>query len=423
MRILIAHNMYQQSGGEDVVFRNEGELLRAHGHAVETLTVHNDAIQGLGARVRTALQVPYSEGGRGRLGSAIAAFRPDVVHVHNFFPLLTPAIYDACRDAGVAVVQTLSNYRLVCAGAYLLRDGRICKDCIGASPYQAVLHGCYRGSRLGSLAVARMIDVHRRRNTWNTKIDRLVALTAFGKSKFVAAGIDPDKIAVKPNFVPDPGEPDAAADAHRAGALFVGRLSPEKGIATLLKAWRSLDIALTIAGDGTLRPMAEWAAGGTIRCVGHLGAERVREAIRSAAFLVMPSQWYEGFPVVIAEAFANGLPVIASRLGAMAELIGDGQTGLLFTPGDAADLADKVRWATAHAEEMRASGRRARQMYEAKYTPEVNYHLLIDIYKAAIAERLGEVRPDAPPRAKEIESPENALSPDNFPATGGEEPR
>lgn len=282
------------------------------------------------------------------------------------------------------VVQTLHNFRLFCAAATLFRAGKVCEDCLGRSPWRGAFHGCWRGSRLGSLAVARMIDVHRRRDTWSTKVDRYIALSAFARDRFVKAGLPPNKIVVKPNFVADPGLPDPGAEDSRAGALFVGRLSPEKGIATLLAAWARLEVPLAIAGDGPLRRAVEAAVAPTASYRGRLSADEVREAIRTALLLVMPSECYENFPMVVAEAFANGLPVIASRLGAMAEIVEDGQTGLLFTVGDAADLADKVRWAVTHPKEMRAMGCRARQVYEKRYTPDANYQRLLTIYAEAM---------------------------------------
>ena len=385
MRILQVHNTYQQPGGEDAVVANEGALLTGKGHEVRLWSVSNDGIEGAWAKLRTAWQVPYSHRARRQLGRVIADFGPDVVHVHNFFPLLTPSIYEACRDAGVAVVQTLHNYRTICAGALLLRDGRPCEDCIGASPYRGALHGCYRGSRLGSLAVARMIARHREQGTWRTKVDRFIALTEFAKAKFVEAGFPADKIAVKPNFAADTGARTSEGDRH--GALFVGRLSPEKGIGTLLAAWRGLDVPLRIAGDGPLLNMVRDANSPNVAPLGGLPPEAVSREMARAAFLVMPSQWYEGFPMTLAEAFCQGLPVIASRLGAMAEIVEDGVTGLHFAPGDARDLAAKVRWAADHPEEMLEMGANARHAYEEKFSPDINYEILFSIYQAAIREK------------------------------------
>ncbi len=385
MRILQVHNAYQQAGGEDAVVANEGVLLSANGHDVRLWSVDNVAITGPWAQLRTAWQVPYSHTARCQLGRVIAEFAPDVVHVHNFFPLITPSVYDACRDAGVPVVQTLHNYRTICAGALLLRDGRPCEDCIGGSPYQGALHGCYRGSRLGSLAVARMIARHRGQGTWRTKVDRFIALTEFARAKFGEAGFPAEKIAVKPNFVEDGGTRAPEGDRH--GALFVGRLSPEKGIGTLLAAWRDLDAPLRIAGDGPLLSMARGTASPNVMPLGNLPPEAVNQEMARAAFLVMPSQSYEGFPMTLAEAFCRGLPVIASRLGAMAEIVEDRVTGLHFAPGDAHDLAAKARWAADHPEEMRRMGANARRVYVERYAPEVNYEKLLAIYQAAIRER------------------------------------
>ena len=385
MRILQVHNAYQQAGGEDAVVANEGTLLTGHGHEVRLWSVSNDEIQGLWAQLRTAWQVPYSHTARRRVAAAIAGFVPDVVHVHNFFPLITPSVYDACRDAGVPVVQTLHNYRTICAGALLLRNGRPCEDCIGGSPYQGALHGCYRGSRLGSLAVAHMIARHRRHGTWRTKVDRFIALTEFAKAKFIEAGFPADKIAVKPNFVEDTGPQEA--ETERNGALYVGRLSPEKGIGTLLTAWRDLDVPLRIAGDGPLMSMAQSTASRNVMPLGNLPPEAVNQEMARAAFLVMPSQSYETFGMVIAEAFSKGLPVIASRLGAMAEIVEDRVTGLHFAPGDAHDLAAKARWAADHPEEMRRMGANARRIYDENYTPRINYEKLLAIYQSAIRER------------------------------------
>lgn len=387
MRVLQAHNHYQQAGGEDAVVAAEHELLKENGHTVRLYAVTNNEIDGPWAKVRTAWQTPYSQKARKRMGEAIRDFAPDVVHVHNFFPLLTPSIYDACRDARVSVVQTLHNYRTICPGALLMHDGRPYEGCIHGSPYQAVLHRCYRGSWLGSLAVARMVDVHRKRGTWRTKVDRFIALTSFAKAKFVEGGLPEDKIVIKPNFVLDRGKGEVFPNP-RSGALFVGRLSPEKGILTLLKAWSSVDLPLRIVGDGPLLDVVRSADAPEIVYVGRMPPEAVAVEMARAAFLVFPAEWYEGFGLTLVESFCQGLPVIASRLGSMAEIVEDGVTGLHFTPNDSEDLAAKVRWAVDHQEEMRQMGANARRIYKAKYTPESNYPQLMAIYEEAIYEEV-----------------------------------
>ncbi len=383
MKILIVHNSYQQAGGEDTVVANEHALLEQHGYETRLWSVSNDVIVGPRSKISAAMRTAYSHPARDQLARIIGDFVPGVVHVHNFFPLLSPSVYDACRAAGVAVVQTLHNYRTICAGALLLRDGRPCEDCIGASPYQAVLHGCYRGSHSGSLAVARMVAMHRRRGTWSHKVDRFIALSQFAKSKFVSAGFPADRVAVKPNFAED--QP-LTGSAERAGALYVGRLSAEKGIDTLLRAWDSLDVPLRVVGDGPMRESVEIATSSDVVALGRGSPAEVGEEMSRAAFLVIPSVWPENFPMVIVEAFSRGLPVLASRIGALAEIIDDGVTGLLFSVGDPQDLAAKVRWGHQHPQAMRMMGYNARRVYEERYSPAVNFRQLADVYEAAIAQ-------------------------------------
>jgi glycosyltransferase involved in cell wall biosynthesis len=383
VRILLVHNTYQQAGGEDTVVAGEMAMLRSHGHEVYFHMVSNDKIRGFWNELITGWRAPYSKWGKREMSKTLIKFRPDIVHVHNFFPLLTPSIYDAYQEVKVPVVQTLHNFRTICAGGFLVRDGKLCEDCIQGTSYQAVLHSCYRGSRLGSLAVARMIDVHRRKGTWNEKVDRFIALTNLSRNKFVEAGFPAERIVVKPNFFAEVESGDHTSP-DRKGALFVGRLSQEKGIETLLRAWQSVDFPLRIIGDGPLRDKVRGQASGTIAALGRKESWQVVEEMTEALFLVMPSEWYEGFPMTLVEAFAQGLPVIASRLGAMAEIVEDGITGLLFKPGDAEDLVRKVRWANERPEEMRRMGCNARKVYEEKYTSEINYRQLIAIYEGVI---------------------------------------
>ncbi len=385
MHIQIFHNTYQQKGGEDAVVASELNLLQERGHKVNLHTISNNSIQGLWSKVNAAWKTSYSKWGKKKTKKIINENTPEIVHIHNFFPLLSPAVYDACRDARIPVIQTLHNYRTICAGALLMRDGSPCDNCIQGTPYQAVLHGCYRNSRLGSLIVARMIDYHRRQNTWKTKVDRFIALTNFSKGKFVEAGFPSEKIVVKPNFI-NVIDSQINSKINRNGALFVGRLSQEKGIRTLLKAWKTLDISLKIAGDGPLMNLVNEEAQIKVTAIGRKEPIQVAEEMTRAAFLVMPSEWYEGFPMTMAEAFERGLPVIASRIGSLSEIIEDGVNGLLFNPGDAEDLAKKVRWASTHKEEMRRMGLNARQIYEEKYSPDINYRQLLKIYKEAIDE-------------------------------------
>lgn len=378
MRVLQIHNFYQQAGGEDAVVNAELAMLTNKGHEVRLFTVSNDTVSGWLGKIKVAWQVPYSEGPRKRMASELEKYKPDVAHVHNFFPLLTPSIYEACKEYSIPVVQTLHNYRTICPGALLMRDGHVCNDCVAKSAYNSVLHGCYRGSRSGTLAVARMVEFHRKRGTWKNMVDRFIALTQFARGKFIEGGFPGNLIRVKPNFYS--GELYSGQVSDRKGALYVGRLSKEKGIETLLKAWNELDIDLTIIGDG---PMLDYLKSCDLESVTVLGRKtniEVRDAMRKASYLVMPSEWYEGFPMVIVEAFANSLPVIASNLGGLKEIISDRNTGLLFSPGDAEDLTRKVRWAESHASDISRMGMQAQDTYRKYYTPEENYNTLMEIY-------------------------------------------
>jgi len=388
MRVLLVHNRYKNPGGETFAANAELELLKSRGHTVDLFEADNAEITGLAGELKTALGSPYSLISKRRMAARITALKPDIVHVHNFFPLLSPSIYYACGEAGMPVVQSLHNYRIICPGALLFRSGHPCEDCVDkAFAWPGVLHACYRGSRLGTASVAVMASTHHWLSTWRNRIDCFIALTDFSRGKLVAGGLPADKIAVKPNFAPDPG---VAGDGQGRFAFFAGRLSLEKGIVTVISAWDQLKsaIPLKIAGDGPLRnEVVRRAAHGRIEYLGVLSREQVQALMSEASFLLFPSVCYENFPLSIVEALACGLPVIASRTGAMAEIIEDGRTGLHFRPGDAGDLAAKVEWVEAHPEKMTRMRREARAEYLAKYTPERNYELLMQLYGRAIHAR------------------------------------
>ena len=396
--VLIVHNRYRQAGGEDTVVAAERGLLASRGHRVELLEVDNNDLpdpSGIVGRVRLARETIWSEGAARRVASAAKAVHADVVHIHNFLPQLSPAIHGASRATGAAVVQTLHRYRLVCPAATLLRDGHICEDCRGlpvAAP--AVVHGCYRDSRAQSAVVSAMLAVHRLRHTWTRDVDAFIALTPFMSRIVADGGLPRRRIHVKPNFVDRATARVDTAIAERTGVLFVGRLSPEKGLATLLAAWRlaSLPTTLRIVGGGQLEPEAAALAAvdTSVTVVGEASRERVVEEMSRAAILVVPSLWYEGAPLVIVEAFAAGLPVVASDLGPMRDMIDEGRTGRLSTAGDPTALASVLRDMTSDAATLRAMGGAARVEYETRYTADANYPLLLDIYGSAIAHRRSE---------------------------------
>jgi glycosyltransferase involved in cell wall biosynthesis len=391
VKILVLHNYYLQSGGEDVVVEQEKSLLESRGNQVQVLGLANASIRSRRDQFNTALNTIYSPVSKTRVAGEIGSFKPDIAHIHNFFPLLSPSVYYACRNAGVPVVQTLHNFRLVCPNAMLFRQGKPCELCLHkVVPWPGALHACYRGSRAASMLVASMLSVHRFWGTWNSTVEAYIALTQFSREKLIAGGLPADRLFLKPNFIfPDPGNRDARNESkiNDGYALFVGRLAPEKGIRTLLSAWNRAgsDKQLKIVGTGPLEEslrVSHFSSSG-VEFLGQQSPESVLKYMNSAKFLVLPSEWYEGFPRVIVEAFAKGLPVLASRLGSMAELVEDQHTGILFRPGDAHNLAEKIEWMFTHPVQLAQMSEAARREFEAKYTAERNYKLLMEIYQYA----------------------------------------
>jgi glycosyltransferase involved in cell wall biosynthesis len=402
MKILILHTHYRQPGGEDHVFAAEPALLRKKGHEAQTVAFHNQDLEVMPSW-KQAKNAMWNRTAHLQVRESIKRYRPHLLHIHNTFPLASPAIIHAAKAEKTPVVLTLHNYRLICPGSLLMRSGQLCEECIGRTiPWPGVIHKCWRGSKTHTAVVATMLATQRFLKTWSEQVDLYIALSEFSRKKFIQGGIPVDKIVVKPNFVNDSTLSEATgvtthglqntflSSENTPYALFVGRLSPEKGIQTLLRAWRTLpEIELIVAGDGPLLGETERFIHRyntkNILLLGRQPQADVLRLMHGARLLVCPSECYENFPMTIAEAFASSLPVIASRLGAMAEIVEDGRTGLLFEPGNAQDLANKVAWAWAHPEEMAEMGNEARREYEAKYTAEKNYGRLMEIYERAIA--------------------------------------
>lgn len=386
MKVLLCHTYYTQRGGEDRSFEEERELLLGRGHEVVEYVRNNDELADANL-MATAGNTLWNRRAAREVKGLIQAERPDVLHCTNTFPLISPSVSHTAHREGVAVVQALRNYRLLCANSYLMRDGKPCEQCVGrAIPWPAVRHRCYRDSAAASAVVASMQLLHRALGTWRNKVDAFFTLTEFARQKFVDAGFPADRVHVKNNSVaPDPGE----GPGDGGYVVFVGRLSPEKGVAMLLAAWqadRSLP-PLKIVGDGPLASQVEAAAASDprIQWLGRLATANVHAVIADALALVMPSLWYETFGRTIAEAYAAGTPVVASRLGAMAELVNEPRTGRLFAAGDSRDLAAQVRFiATLPAVEMAALRRRARAEYEQRFTPNHNIERLLEIYASAM---------------------------------------
>jgi len=390
MKILTVHNYYQQPGGEDEVFEAETELLREKGHEIIHYIDSNKRIEKM-SRVSTAVNTLWSKNAKGKMTKLLKSAKPDIVHFHNTFLLTSPSAYYACNEAQVPVVQSLHNPRLLCPSANLYRDGSVCEDCVGKTiPLPGVMHGCYRNSRTQTAVVAAMLTLHRWLKTWRDKVDAYIVFTEFYKNKFIEGGLPSEKIFLKPHFIsPDPHCRGGGPGEY---ALFIGRLDREKGIPTLLEAWQDVgEVPLKIRGDGDLLEFVEDTIGKnslhSIDIVGRLSSEELFNLIKNARFLVWPSEgYYETFGLVAIEAFACGVPVIASRIGTLAENVKDGYTGLHFNPGDAKDLCSKVKWAWDNPEKMMEMGKNARNEYESKYTPEKNYQMLLEIYERTIEE-------------------------------------
>ena len=386
LRVLAVHNRYQIRGGEDRVYEDEAAILEARGHAVERFEVTNDDVDGMG-RAGLAMRTVWSADSRRAVGAAVRAHRADIVHVHNTLPLVSPSAYYGARAGGAAVVQTLHNYRISCPGALLARDGAPCEDCLGKAFASAgVRHGCYRGSRAATLAVATMTAAHRALGTWRSAVDRYICSTAFARDKMIQGGLPADRVVVKPNpLATDPG----VGQGGGGFALFVGRLDPARGIATLLRAW-AFDPSLpplVIVGGGPLDADVQAGAGADdrITALGHQPYERVVELMQAADALVFPSTVYEGGnPMALVEAFACGLPVVASRLGGPATMVTP-EAGRLAAPGDAAALGAAVH--DLLAADRPAARRAARTLFDSTYAPDANHDRLVRIYQQALAQR------------------------------------
>jgi glycosyltransferase involved in cell wall biosynthesis len=384
MKVLSVHTNYKIRGGEDESRKAEENLLQRMGHQVACYEESNHRIDQLNP-VDAAIRTIWSMEAHQSLTRRLAECTYDIVHVQNFFPIISPSIYYAARAKKVPVVQTLRNYRLLCPNGLFFRDGQVCEDCMGrAIPWPSVLHSCYRESLPATGVVATMLTVHRALQTWTEMVNVYIALTEFARQKFIEGGIPGDKIFVKPNFVyPDPGEEKDKEEF----ALFVGRLSVEKGVDTLIAAWQHLgqQIPLKIVGEGPLTqqvieatqrfPWIEW--------LGRKSLADVYNLMGRAKVLIFPSKWYETFGRVAIESFAKGTPVIASKLGAIEEIVEHGHTGMHFRPGDSEDLIRQVEWVLTHPDRLAEMGREARIEFETKYTAQRNYHMFMQIYNTA----------------------------------------
>lgn len=390
MRILIVHNRYRTSApsGEDIAVANEAQMLRSRGNEIRILDRCNDDlhVDSLRGQVRTGTNAIWSSQAHSDAQTAACDFQPDLVHVHNTFAALSPSIYSACSATGAALVQTFHNYRLLCPSALFMRKGQPCELCLTDGLHNAIRHRCYRNSLTATSAIVAGHMLHRALGTYHKHISHFVVLTEFARDKFIAAGFSPERISIKPNFLPSPPPPGMGLGNY---AIYVGRLLEGKGTHTLLKAWRHLpDVPLKIFGDGALRSELEATATNYSLNVTFMGMQdrpTVLNAISNARLLILPSECYEGFPLVVAEAYACGTPIIASRIGSLAELVEDGQTGATFTPCDHLKLAETIKCLFHDNERLRAMRSNCRKYHDARLTEESNYDSLMTIYKSAVS--------------------------------------
>lgn len=380
MNILILHNEYQQYGGEDTVVKNEVNLLQNSGHSVHVEIISNHKIKGIWSKLSAAIGLVFSCKSYFAVKKLIKEIQPEVVHVHNFFPLWSPSIFYACKSLNIPVILTLHNYRTICPTALLMYDGKVIEKSINNGPWWTISKRVYRGSLFGTFLLALMISIHKYLGTWNKQVSKFIVLTQFAKTKFSTAGFLPNKITVKPNFVDI--DFDQSQKVLNSTFLFVGRLSEEKGIRTLNKAVEKNNaLKVTVMGTG---PQEEELSHSNFNHLGKQDLQAVFKQMQKHMVLVMPSIWYEGFPMTLVEAYANGLPVIASRIGALEELVEHGVTGLLFEAGNPESLAQTMQWALDHPQEMYQMGINARKKYEQSYTAQKNLQQLEDIYMDAI---------------------------------------
>jgi glycosyltransferase involved in cell wall biosynthesis len=385
MHVLLAHNYYQLPGGEDDLFEGTRDLLRKNGHRVTEYVRRNDEIgdYGLLRKITLATRTTWAGDSKRELAQVIADKKPDIAHFGNVFPLISPSVYYACNKAGVPVIQSLDNPRLICPASTFFRDGATCRECEGRLPLPAVRHACYRDSAAKTGVLVAMLGVNRALGTWTRKVSGYLVATEFYRRKFIQMGLAEERVHLRPLFVSDPGMTTRGQGDY---AVFMGRLSVEKGVRTVLDAWRDLDIPLKIRGGGPLEAEVRdfIATAKNVELLPRLAPEQKIELIRGARFLIWPTPGeYETFGLVVAEAYSCGVPVIATRVGVATEMVSEGKTGLFFEPNNPADLAQKARWAWEHPGEMRGMGEQGRREYEARFHPDNAYRLMMKAYKAA----------------------------------------
>ncbi|HTF30935.1 MAG TPA: glycosyltransferase family 4 protein [Flavitalea sp.] len=396
MKILFIHNKYLLSaGGEDTTVDAEVKLLLSYGHNVRVLLFDNDRMgKGIPTKVKAGFESIYNPTSSKIVRKEIKAFAPDVVHIHNFYFTASPSVIIAAHRLGVPVVMTIQNYRLICANCLLLRNNTICELCVHHTfPWYGVAYKCYHDSAIQSAVVGSIGAIHKLIGTWQNKVDRYIAPAEFIKSKLIDSSLrlPPAKVEVKRNFVEAPGI--GSQNEREDFFLFIGRLSKEKGVYTLLKCFNDLQhIKLIIAGDGPEREALSLEFGhlSNVQFRGHLAKPELMQLLKTCKASIFPSIWYEGLPLSIIEALATGTPVIASRLGAMQEMIQHGENGLLFEPGDHVQLQQLITFFYQHPGE--SFYKAAYESYKRNFHPEKCYEDVMKIYKAAISAKMSKFK-------------------------------
>ena len=396
MKILLVHNFYGSSApsGENMVYAAERELLRQHGHTIVEFTRHSDEIRDRGAFgvLQGAFATPWNPFSKRALQSVLAKEKPDVMHVHNTFPLLSPSIFHAIKGLHTATVLTLHNYRTFCAAGIPMHDSISCTECLETqSVSPALRYGCYRKNRLATLPLATMIALHRKVKTWERHVDAFVALSDFQKDKMVKAGLVEANVYVKPPFYVNPPSP-LSWEERESKVVFVGRLGMEKGLNILIDAWKQWGREapqLEIIGDGPERVRLQKSVKGNgienkISFLGQLPFLEVQKRLRLARLLVLPSLCFEGFPMTIIEAFSLGVPVAASDIGPLPNIVKNGESGILLKPGHSLSLYHTIKKIWDRSDRLSLLGQGARQEFDEKYTADTNYETLMKIYDAAI---------------------------------------
>jgi glycosyltransferase involved in cell wall biosynthesis len=394
LKIVMVHNYYQYRGGEDTATESLVTMLGGLGHKVTLLTENNDRINNFNKqeKLELFLNTSWNKKAEQQLRSQLSTLKPDLLHVHNFFPLFSPGIHSAAKSLNIPTIQHLHNFRLGCLNGYLYRQQNICELCVGNNPWRGVMYRCYRNSLPASLAVWNMITFNRWHQTWLTDVDTFIAPSRFAAEKLIQIGIPSNRLHIHPNLILDPLPNQTCPPLPEIPTfLYVGRLSPEKGVIKLLEAWQKLNQPqwqLQIVGDGpekaNLEDFSREKQLINVHFTGYQSQSGVIAAIKQATVIIVPSQWYETFGRVVIEAFACGRTVLVSNLGALTELVTEGETGFLLNPDELTTWVERLKWCGENPAAIQRMGQKARQSYLANYSLEVNYQQLLAIYQTVL---------------------------------------